>query len=129
MVATDEPSTDIGAPDIHRIGGGSLENLRLKPREATLNPPGISVLRAPTPGEAALQIRKAFPEATDLHVASRVIGSATIESIQIAGFDLIPNPTRKLPHHYRLIHPDGPGGFSDENLKRLSEAFTDTQGY
>ncbi len=86
-------------------------------------------MRAPTPGEAALQIREAFPEATDLHEAARVIGSATIESIRSAGFDLIPNPTRKLPHHYRLIHPEGPDEFSDENLKRLSEAFTDTQGH
>src|SRR5262245_17746716 len=29
--------------DIHRIGGGGVENLRLKPREAGLDVPGISV--------------------------------------------------------------------------------------
>jgi hypothetical protein len=26
--------------DLHRIGGGSVENLQLKPGEAKLNPPG-----------------------------------------------------------------------------------------
>jgi hypothetical protein len=30
---------------MHRIGGASVENLRPKPREATLHPPGISVIK------------------------------------------------------------------------------------
>jgi hypothetical protein len=37
--------------DIHRIGGGAVENLRLKPKEATLEKPGISVLKAASPQE------------------------------------------------------------------------------
>lgn len=111
--------------DIHRIGGGSVENLRLKPQEARLNPPGISVLKAPTPREAADQIRAAFPRAVDLHEAAKIVGTTTVEKIRAAGFDVIPDPSRKLPNHHRLIHPDGAAGFSDENLQKLSEAFTD----
>ena len=115
--------------DIHRIGGGSVENLRLKPRETKQNPPGISVLKAPSPGEAARQMREEFPGAEGLHEAARVVGSATADKIRSAGFDLLPNPTRKLPNHHRIIHPDGEFGFSDENLRRLSEVFTDTFGH
>lgn len=112
--------------DIHRIGGGSVENLRLKPQEAQLNPPGISVLKAPIPSEAADQIRAAFPRAVDLHEAAKIVGTTTAEKIRAAGFDLLPYPTRKLPNHHRLIQPDGAAGFSDENLQKLSETFTDT---
>jgi hypothetical protein len=117
------------AEDIHRIGGGSAENLRLRPQEERLNPPGISVLKAPTPAEAAHQIRAAFPQATDLHEAAKVVGSTSTEKIKAVGFDILPNRTKKLPNHHRIIHPDGVAGFSDENLKRLSEAFTDTAGH
>jgi hypothetical protein len=84
-----------------------VENLRLKPREAMLNPPGISLLQASSPGEAARQMREAFPAADGLHEAAQVIGSTTIDNIRRAGFDVIPNPTRKLPNHYRLVHPYG----------------------
>jgi len=115
--------------DMHRIGGGSVESLRLKPREATLNPPGISLLQAPSPGEAVRQIQEAFPAADGLHEAVQVIGSTTVDNIRGAGFDVIPNPTKKLPNHYRLIHPDGVAGFNDENLARLSAVFTETSGH
>ena len=115
--------------EIHRIGGGRVENLRLKPQEAKLGPPGISVLKAPTPGDAAQQIRAAFPEAKGLYEAARVVGSSSAEKIRGVGFDVVPNPTKKLPNHHRLTHPDGPKGFNDENLKRLSEVFTDTAGH
>jgi hypothetical protein len=115
--------------NIHRIGGGSVENLRLKPAEAKLNPPGISVLEAPTPDDAAGQIRITFPAATGLHEAAKVVGSTTREMIRDAGFDVISNPTRKFPNHHRIVHPDGAAGFTDENLKKLSEAFTDTAGH
>ena len=114
---------------MHRIGGSSVENLRLKPREATLNPPGISFLHAPSPGEAARQIREAFPAADGLHTAAQVIGSTTLDKIRGVGFDVIPNPTRKLPNHYRLIHPEGVAGFSDESLTQLSAVFTETSGH
>jgi hypothetical protein len=115
--------------DMHRIGGSSVENLRLKPRETTLSPPGISLLHAPSPREAVHQILEAFPAADELHAAAQVIGSTTVEKIRSTGFDIIPNPTKRLPHHYRLIHPDGIAGFNDENLARLSAVFTETSGY
>jgi hypothetical protein len=119
--------TNVG--DMHRIGGSSVDNLRLKPREEMLNPPGISLLQAPSPGEAARQMREAFPAADGLHEAAQVIVSTTADKIRSAGFDVIPNPTRKLPNHYRLIHPDGVAGFNDENLARLSAVFTETSGH
>ena len=114
---------------MHRIGGGGMVNLRLKPREATLSPPGISILQAASPSEAARQMREAFPVADRLHETAQVVGSTTADKIRRAGFDIIPYPTRKLPNHYRLIHPDGARGFNDENLVRLSAVFTDTSGH
>jgi hypothetical protein len=117
-----------GRRDIHRIGGASVENLRLKPKEAKLNPPGISVLRTPTPGEAAAEVRAAYPDATGLHEAAKTVGSSTIEAIRSAGFDVVPTPSKRLPSHYRLIHADGAAGFTDENLERLAQVFTNTTG-
>jgi hypothetical protein len=127
-LAAAEQSSARSASDLHRIGGGSFENLRMKPQEARLSPPGISLLKSPTPSEAASHVRRAFPEAAGLSQASKIVGSASIEGIRSAGFDVIPNPTKKLPNHHRLIHSDGVAGFSDENLRRLSEAFIDTGG-
>lgn len=106
-----------------------MENLRLKPREATFNPPGISLLQSASPSEAAGQMREAFPTADRLHETAQVVGSTTADKIRRAGFDIIPNPTKKLPNHYRLIHPDGVMGFNDENLASLSAIFTDTSGH
>src|SRR4029453_7469729 len=120
---------DTNVGDMHRIGGGSVENLRLKARETTLNPPGISLLRAPSPEEAARQMWEAFPAAEGLHEAAQVIGSTTVEKIRQVGFDGLPNPTKKLPNHYRLIHPEGIAGFHDVNLARLSAVFTETSGH
>lgn len=115
--------------DIHRIGGGTVENLRLKPAEAGLDPPGISVLKNPTPGDAADQIRAAFPAATEILEASKTVGTTSAELIRSAGFDIIPNPTRKQPNHHRIIHPEGVAGFTDENLEALAHVFTNTTGY
>ena len=58
--------------DIHRIGGGSVENLLLKPKESKLNSPGISVLKTLSSAEAVRQIRQAFPDAEGLHEAAQV---------------------------------------------------------
>ena len=115
--------------DIHRIGGGTVENLRLKPAEAALNPAGISVLKSPTPGEAAAQMRTAFPRAAGLHKAAKTVGSTTEEAIRSVGFESIASPTRKLPNHYRIIRPEGVAGFSDENLANLASVFTNTTGH
>jgi hypothetical protein len=118
-----------GNRDIHRIGGASVENLRLKPREATLKPPGISVIKAPTPGAAAQEMRTGLPKAKNLHEQAKTIGSASEEGIHAAGFDVIPTPSTALPNHHRIIHPAGVAGFNDENLARLAEAFVNTTGH
>jgi len=114
---------------IHRIGGGSVENLRLKPKETVLNPPGISVLKAATPGEAAAEIRAGYPDATGLHAAASTVGTSTAGAIRSAGFDMIPTPGKRLTNHHRIVHPDGASGFSDENLSRLSETFENSTGH
>jgi hypothetical protein len=114
---------------MHRIGGSRVENLRLKPRETTLDPPGISLLQAPSPGGATRQMREAFPAAGALHHAAQVIASTTVDKIRQEGFDVLPNPTKKLPQHYRLIHPEGVAGFTDANLLRFSAVFIETSGH
>lgn len=118
-----------GTRDIHRIGGASIENLRLKPREATLNPPGISVIKAPTPGAAAQEMRAGLPKAKNLHEQAKTIGSASEEAIRAAGFDVIPTRSAALPNHHRITHPQGVAGFNDANLARLAEAFVNTTGH
>jgi hypothetical protein len=118
-----------GTGDIHRIGGGSVANLRLKPREASLNPPGISVLKAASPGEVARQVRAAFPKAKKLHEAVKTMGSTTPELIRSAGFDILATPSGGLANHYRIIHPQGATGFTDQNLARLAAVFVNTTGH
>ena len=108
---------------VHRIGGGSVENLRLKPKEQTLDPPGISVLLSGTAHETAEQIRRAFPYATRLLATADTVGSATVEQIRQAGFDVMLDPTRHFANHARLIHPDGVVGFRDDSLERLAQVF------
>jgi hypothetical protein len=113
--------------DIHRIGGGNVENLKLKPGEAQLRPPGISVLKSESPIDAAKQIKEAFPNATDLHETAKVVGSTNEKLIKSTGFDLMPDPTKKFKNHHRLIHPAGVDGFSEENLVKLSKVFTNIE--
>jgi hypothetical protein len=60
-----------------------VEKLRLKPKEAVLNPPSISLLQAPSPGEAARQMREAFPAADGLHEITQVIVSTTADKIRV----------------------------------------------
>ncbi|WP_187345105.1 RHS repeat-associated core domain-containing protein [Cystobacter ferrugineus] len=114
-----------GGTLVNRIGGAAVENLRLKPGEVGLDPPGISVLLDVDPATAARQMKDAFPNATRLHESARTVGQSTIDRIRAAGFDVIPDPTKKFPNHGRIIHPDGAAGFCDSNLCRLSEAFSD----
>lgn len=114
--------------DIHRIGGASVENLRLKPRESQLEVPGISVIKAATPAEAVREIRTGLPRATALHAQARIVGTASESAIRGAGFEVIATPSSALPNHHRIIHPAGVAGFSDDNLARLAEAFTSTMG-
>jgi len=114
---------------IHRIGGGAISNLRLKPTEEALRPAGFSVLAGGAPGEAAEQMRQAFPDPRKfgrLHHLAETVGTATAAAIRTAGFDVLPDPSTKFPNHARVIHPDGIAGFSDANLDQLARAFTDT---
>lgn len=111
---------------VHRIGGGKVENLRLKSKEMALSPPGISVLLGATAEEVRLQVQRAFPLATRLLEAAETIGSTTVELIRNAGFDIIADPTRHFPNHARVVHRDGVRGFRDANLRGLSRAFTNT---
>jgi hypothetical protein len=71
---------------------------------------------------------EAYPDAEQLLEACRIIGTTTIDKIRKAGFDVLPNPTRRFPNHYRIVHPNGELGFNDENLAKLAETFTDSEG-
>jgi len=106
-----------------------VENLRLKPREATLDDPGISVIKAPTPDAAAQELRSGLPKAGNLQKQAGTIGTASEEAIRGVGFDVIPTPSLALPNHHRIIHPEGADGFNDANLARLAEVFVNTMGH
>jgi hypothetical protein len=113
---------------VHRIGGGGIANLRLKPAEEGLRPPGFSVLLGGTPDEAAEQMRQAFPDPVKfarLHQQAETVGATTVAAIRAAGFDVLPDPSAKFPTHARIVHPDGAAGHSDTNLEQLTRAFTD----
>lgn len=84
-------------------------------------------MKAATVAEAARLFRAAFPKAKRLLALTKIIGSTNIERIHAAGFDIMPDPSRNLPTHCRLIHPDGVAGFSEENLRKLATAFVDTR--
>ena len=125
----DASDSSISAPtSVHRIGGASLENLRLKSKERTLDLPGISVFLGGTPQEAAQLMRTTFPNATRLSAAAEQVATSTVGEIWRAGFDIFVAPTRYFPNHARLIHADGAIGFSDENLLRLAQVFRTTTG-
>ncbi len=111
---------------IHRIGGGLVENLALKPAEEALVPPGISTFHGGTPAEAATAMRQHFPRKAPL--GKTVVGTTTASQIRAAGFDVIMNPTRRFPRHARLIHPDGISGFTKDNLERLAKCFVNQAG-
>ena len=55
----------------------------------------------------------AFPKASGLKRAAGTVVLGTAESIRVAGFDVISDPTNKFPNHARIIHLDGRDGFSD----------------
>jgi hypothetical protein len=105
-----------------------IDNLRLKDAEKKLDPPGISVLHSCCPCGAAKQMRDAFPKATGLQKATETVASGSADAVGSAGFDVVADPTNRFPNHARITHPDGVGGFSDDNLKGLSEALGKTTG-
>jgi hypothetical protein len=125
-VAEATPPTLASTVVVHRIGGGVVDNLRLKPKEEMLTPPGISVLLGGSPAEAAEQMREAFPDPRKfarLHEQSATVGSASVEAITAAGFVVVPDGSKKFPNHARITHPEGAGGFSDANLDKLAAVF------
>lgn len=111
---------------IHRVGGGSVENLALKPAETGLTPPGISTLRGGSPAEAVEAMRRRFPRMAPR--GKTTVGTAPAEQIRRAGFDVIMDATPRFPQHARLIHPDGVAGFTQENLERLAHCFVNHTG-
>ncbi|MGH8065005.1 MAG: hypothetical protein ACRERE_07135 [Candidatus Entotheonellia bacterium] len=113
---------------VHRVGGGSVANLRLSPLDAQQTPPGISVLLGGTPQEAATQLRRAFPRSRKWRQGTHTVGTTTAAAIREAGFDIVPDPTARFPNHGRLIHPKGVAGFTDENLQTLAATFRNTTG-
>jgi hypothetical protein len=114
---------------VHRVGGGDEKNLGLKPHEAKLDPPGISVLIGGTPADTAAAFRRVFGPKSSLGKAARNVGTAESEQIRAAGFDVVPVPTSNFPNHGRIIHPtEGAAGFTPENLQRLSQVFSNTTG-
>jgi hypothetical protein len=113
----------------HRIGGGALKNLKLKPAEEHLDPPGFSVLIGGSPQEAASDFRRVFGRHSSPAKKATTVASATIESIRAAGFDVMEYPTASFPNHGRLVHPtEGAAGFDDVNLNALSQVFHETTG-
>lgn len=114
---------------VHRVGGGSVANLRLSPLDAKQTPPGISVLLGGTPQEAAAQMRRAFPGSRKWRETAHLVGTTTAVAIREAGFEIVPDPTTRFPNHARLIHPDGVVGFTDKNVETLAATFQETTGY
>jgi len=119
--------TEVG-PDtvVHRIGGGAPDNLKLSIIDATLEPPGISVLLGGTPQAAVHQMRTAFPRSRKWHEATLTVGVTTAAAIRQTGFEVVPDPTARFPNHARLIHPDGVAGFNETNLVMLALVFENT---
>ena len=113
----------------HRVGGGAPANLKLRPAKEKLNPPGISILIGGTPAQAASDMRRVFGPNSTLGKKASIVGTVEIAKIQDAGFDVIEDSSSHFPNHGRLIHSiEGVAGFSDENLKRLAQVFTNHTG-
>ena len=113
---------------VHRVGGGSVANLRLSPLDAKQTPPGISVLLGGTPQAAASLMRHAFPGSRKWREIAHTVGTTTAGALREAGFEIVPDPTIRFPNHARLIHPSGIVGFTDGNLATLVATFRNTTG-
>lgn len=71
-------------------------------------------------------MKEAFTKATRLHdiINAGNITEIDAKSIREVGFDVIHNPSKGIgDSHARLIHPDGADGFSETNLKKVSDKF------
>jgi hypothetical protein len=114
--------------EVHRIGGGSVANLRLSPLDAKQTPPGISVLLGGTPQAAAAQMRRAFPGSRKWQEIAHTVGTTTAAALREVGVEIVPDPTTRFPNHARLIHPGDIAGFTAENLATLAATFRNTTG-
>ena len=95
---------------VHRVGGGEASNLGLKPPEARLDPPGISVLIGGTPAETAAAFRRVFgrsPTWGGLQAPS--VRQRSSKSQRSASMSSRFRPAT-FPTHGRIIHPTGVGG-------------------
>jgi hypothetical protein len=128
IVAIGRPEDIASDAVVHRVGGGSLGNLRLSSLDHQLTPPGFSVLLGRTPQEAAAQMRGAFPHSRKWRSTAQTVGTTTAAALRAAGFEIVPDQTSRFPNHARVIHPDGIAGFTDANLARLAQAFRETTG-
>ena len=82
-----------------------------------------------TPAQTAADFRRVFGPKSSLGKTARTVGTAELEQIRAAGFDVVPVPTGNFPNHGRIVHPtEGAAGFTPENLQRLSQVFTNTTG-
>lgn len=120
------PGDILPETEVHRVGGGSVANLRLSPLDAKQTPLGISVLLGGTPQAAAAQMRRAFPGSRKWRETVRTVGTTTAGALREVGFEIMPDPTTRFPNHARLIHPRGVAGFTDESLARLAATFRNT---
>jgi hypothetical protein len=116
-----------GHETAHRVGGAA--SLALRPHEASLDPPGISVLLGGTPGLAASDMRRVFGPRSTLGRLASVVGTARVDEIRRAGFDVIPKPTGNFPNHGRMVHPtQAAAGFTPDNLDGVAKIMQDTGG-
>jgi len=114
---------------VHRVGGGSVENLRLSLIDIQQTPPGISLLVGGTPQEAAAQMLSAFPGSRKWRETAHTAGTTTVAAVRETGFEVVPDPTARFPHHARLIHASGIAGFTDDHLTILAATFHNTMGW
>jgi hypothetical protein len=113
---------------VHRVGGADVANLRLKPGEAVLTPPGVSTLTGGDAQSAADAMRRVYSKARKWK-GPLSMGAASAAAIRAAGFDVIADPTPNFPNHARVVHPNGVAGFTDANLQQLAAAFVNTHGH
>ena len=113
------------SPDslVHRIGGGRVEDLIPNALDRAAVPPGLSVLLYEGAEDASRRMLREFGESKKWKRKGRIVATTTAAGITAAGFTVIEFPTHTLPNHGRIIHSDGIEGFTEENLRRLSEAF------
>jgi hypothetical protein len=113
---------------VHRVGGADVANLRLKPGEVILAPPGFSTLTGGDAQSAADAMRRVYSKARKWK-GPLSMGTTTAAAIRAAGFDVIADPTPNFPNHARVVHPNGVAGFTDANLQLLAAAFVNTHGH